>query len=80
MTCNCDSCKESRKFEAVISHLDKTGEFVHAQFLQTLYSNYVHQSMDLEYMNLIRDNKWPSAEEIMAAYGWYRKDEEPKTE
>ncbi|QYC52492.1 queuosine biosynthesis protein [Salmonella phage SSBI34] len=76
--CNCDSCKLSRRVTELREYLVRTGaaSVAHVETLDTLYSEYVHDGIDHEWLQAVVDNKWPTSEQHMLKMGWVRIKEE----
>lgn len=75
--CNCERCNLSRKVTALREHLVRSGasSVEHIETLDQLYSEYVHDSMDHEWLQAVVDNKWPSSGGYMKTKGWFREEE-----
>jgi hypothetical protein len=61
-SCNCESCKLSRKSHKII----KNGSIEEKNlFISELLDLYFHVSADLNYEQAVSDGSWPTAIEIM---------------
>lgn len=70
--CDCEQCKLSRKVQSIRELLINLGQSEQLANLDDLYSQYVHDSLDHDWLKAVVDNQWPSAESVMKGYGWVR--------
>lgn len=70
--CECESCKLYLRVCSVREYLRSQGQDELLETLEELYSAYVHDGIDHEWLSAVVDNKWPSAEGHMKSKGWVR--------
>lgn len=66
MTCNCHSCKRSRKVKTLLDTMRLKGLVKEAEFVSELYDELSSLELDLDAANAIIDGTWPTADEWIA--------------
>ena len=72
--CECESCKMGRSVADLRAYMTQGGVVsnIYVKTLDALYSAYVHEGMDHDWLKAVVDNNWPSSEAYMKSKGWVR--------
>ncbi|WWT49309.1 hypothetical protein [Escherichia phage vB_EcoM-LTH01] len=76
--CECDNCKLGKRIGDVREYLKDRPDLVDT--LDELYSEYIHVSTDLEWLENVVNKRWPNYQGCMKAYGWVEDKKETNDE